>query len=344
MSSEMNSAYQTGPGFTPQTAFVRDVLSAEVWLSAMPVMKFDQFTTRKTELGTAKGRTITMNKLGNLKRGGTLVEGQRIQMRAMSQSSTSITVYEKGNAVGFTEELMNSSYVDVMSAASILLGRDFAIVLDLDLRNAALSTPNVIYANGRTARTLIQPGDIFSTAEVRAVMELLDTNNTPRWDGYIVGFIHPHCKTSLVKDDDWWSVNSYNNAEAIYKGEIGMWEGVRFVVTAVMPNGANLAIDSTTSEYVSLGADPTLAAGFAGNLTTIYKSVFFGEAAIAHAQGLPVELRDNGKAEDFGREHGIAWYARWGQGIYESSNSAVVESALGLCAARSGADGQLSSN
>ena len=328
MSSDLNSAYQTGPGFAPQTGFIRDVFSAEVWLSAMPVLKFDQFTTRKTELGGAKGRRIVMNKLGNMKRGGTLVEGQRIQARSMSTSQTTLTVAEKGNAIGFTEELENSSFVDIMSAASILLGRDMAMVLDTDLRDAAMQSPNVIYANGKTARSQLVSTDKLTTDDLRVVMELLDTNNAPRWGEFIIGFVHPHCKTSLVQSDDWLAANTYQNIEALYKGEIGMWEGIRFIVTAVMPNGANLARDSVTGDYISPGADPALAAGVAGNQTTIYKSVFFGEAALAHATSLPVELRDNGGTEDYGREYGIAWYGRWGQGIYEPANSAIVESAL----------------
>ena len=190
-----------------------------------------------------------------------------------------------------------------------------------------MQSPNVVYAGGRSARTQITAQDILDTNTLRAVMEILDTNNTPRWGEYIVGFIHPHCKTSLVKDDDWQTAHQYQGIEALYKGEIGMWEGIRFVISAVMPNGANLAVDANTGDYVSLGADPALAAGVAGNQVHIYKSVFFGQAAIAHATGLPVELRDNGGGEDYGREFGIAWYARWGQGIYETSNSVVVESA-----------------
>lgn len=325
MASEMNTAVQTGTGFSPQQGLIRDVYSAEVWLSAMPVMKFDLFTTRKTELGLTPGRAIVMQKMGNLKRGGTLTEGQRIQMRALSTSSTTISVAEKGNAVGFTEEMIRSSFVEVYSAASVLLGRDMALVLDLDLRNAGLQTPNTIYANGRTARSQLLIGDILDTATIRRGVEVLDTNNTPRWGDYLVCFIHPHQASNLRSDDDWTAAHVYGNQEALYRGEIGMWEGVRFVISAVMPNGASLALDAN-GDYVNLGADPNLALGVAGNQVAVYKALLFGEAAIAHAIGAPVEMRDNGN-QDFGREHGIAWYGRWGSGVYESGNSVVIETA-----------------
>lgn len=326
MSSDMNSAIQTGPGFMPQSGFVRDVLSADVWLAALPVLKFDEFVARRTELGTANGRVIVMNKLGAIKRGGPLQEGQRIQLRSMSNSTTSITVGERGNAVGFTEELIRSSFVDVMAAASILLGRDMAIVLDLELRNAVLTSPNVIYANGRAARTQILSTDLLTTSDIRRAVEILDTNNTPRFGDYLVGFIHPHVASNLRADDDWIEAHKYAAVEGLFRGEIGMWEGVRFVVTGVMPNGANLAKDPNTGDYVNLGADPALANGTAGNQTAIYKSVIFGMAAIAHAIGAPPEMRTS-RGEDFDREWGIAWYGRWGAGLYEASNAVVVESA-----------------
>jgi hypothetical protein len=94
----------------------------------------------------------------------------------------------------------------------------------------------------------------------------------------------------------------------------------------VMPNGGNSAVDSNTGDYVDVGYDPTLESGTSGNLCDIYTAVAFGEYAFAHATALPTELRDNG-VEDFGREHGLAWYSIWGQAILENSNIVVGETA-----------------
>jgi hypothetical protein len=52
----------------------------------------------------------------------------------------------------------------------------------------------------------------------------------------------------------------------------------------------------------------------------------FGEFAFGHAIALPVELRDNG-VRDFGREHGLAWYAIWGTGLLETNHSLRIETA-----------------
>jgi hypothetical protein len=55
---------------------------------------------------------------------------------------------------------------------------------------------------------------------------------------------------------------------------------------------------------------------------TVYSAVMMGDNAFGHAISLPVELRDGGVI-DFGREHGLAWYAIWGFGMI--TDQAVVQ-------------------
>ena len=47
---------------------------------------------------------------------------------------------------------------------------------------------------------------------------------------------------------------------------------------------------------------------------TFYNAFMLGDNAYGHAISLPVELRDSGIL-DYGREHGLAWYAIWGLGL-----------------------------
>jgi hypothetical protein len=73
--------------------------------------------------------------------------------------------------------------------------------------------------------------------------------------------------------------------------------------------------------------DPAYKAGLsATDGTKVYQSVLFGEDYYGYAIGLPVELRDNGVI-DYGREHGLAWYAIWGTGLLNSSRGVVIETA-----------------
>jgi N4-gp56 family major capsid protein len=327
MPSVLNTATASGAGFNQLMDATRDVYSAEIFFSALPILKFDQFTTKKTELGVQPGRTIILPKFGQIKRGGKLREGVRIQTQAMSQSSQGITVDEWGNAIGFAEYLLQTSFYDQLSAASLLLGRDMALTLDLALRDVAVSGVNVVYGGRRAARTQLTSADVFNTVVVKDAVEFLETKNAPKWAGdHYVCFAHPHQLRGLRDDNDWINASLYSGANQIYTGEVGRYEDVRFVSTTVMPNGANSAVDPTTGDTVDIGFDSALANGTAGNQTTVYKAVFFGEYAIGHATGLPVELRDNG-VQDFGREHGLAWYSIFGQSTLEAQNLMVAETA-----------------
>lgn len=328
MSSVLNTAVTTGPGFVQQVNSIRDVYSAEIWLAAMPVTKWDQFSTKKTELGHQPGHTIVMNKLGNIKRGGRLKEGVRMVTQAMSMTQAQISVYENGNAIGFSELLLNTAFLDQLAAASILLGRDLAIVLDLELRDAALGAINTVFGGSKTNRGALVAGDTFDTKVVKDAVEVLEGLNAPKWGGdHYIAFIHPTQARGMRDDNDWIMASHYNNGEgSVYTGEIGRYEDVRFISTTVMPNGRNSTVDPSTGEYVDVGYNPNLANGVNGNQTTIYQAVIFGQYAYAHATALPVELRDNG-VEDFGREHGIGWYSIWGSGILESQSIVVAETA-----------------
>lgn len=328
MPGTMTTALNSGPGFSALLDAVRTVYSAEIYMNALPNMRYDQFVTKKTELGTQPGSTIVMPKFGNIRRGGALTEGVRIQAQAMSLSTLSITVTEQGNAIGMSERLLQTSFYDQMAAAAMLLGRDMALTLDGQLRDTYMTSPNTIYANDRTSRTTLVRGDTLGTRELHRASEVLETNNAPKWaNDFYVLFTHPHCVASIRQTPNWINAQMYAGTGGVFSGEVGRYNDIRVISTTVQPNGSDSTVDSGTGEYSDPGYANALASGVSGNLTTIYQSVLFGEFAAGHAIALPVELRDNG-VQDFGREHGLAWYAIWGSGLLETKNATTIESAL----------------
>lgn len=326
MPSVLNTAVAQGGGSNQMILATRDVFSAEIFYVALPVMKFDQFSTKRSELGVQPGRRIQIPKYNSLKRGGKLVEGRRLNAQPMSMSQSSIEVDEYGNAINFSEMLLQTSFFDQLSAASLLLGRDMAIVLDTVLRDAILLGGNVVYGGGVSARASVTAAGVMTTQVVKDVVEVLQTNNAPKWAGdHYVGFMHPHQGRGLRDDSDWINASLYSGATAIYTGEVGRYEDVRFIVTTVMANGANNAVDPATGDPVDIGYEPTLRGAGAGGIH-LYQAVFFGEYSLGHATALPVELRDNG-VTDYGREHGLAWYSIFGQEILEEQNIVIAETA-----------------
>jgi N4-gp56 family major capsid protein len=327
-SASVHGSAEAGPGFAALVAAVRTVYSGEIYFSALPNLRFDQFATRKTELSAQPGDTISMPKAGTIKRGGTLTEGVRIQAKSMTLSSITMTVDEKGNAIGMTERLLQTSFYDQMAMASMLLGRDLAQVLDKDLRDVALTATTKVYANGKTTRNSLTAADKFTTTTVHAIVERLETNSSPKWmNDFYVCFAHPHQLSDIRLSAGWVNAALYQGAGPLMYGEVGRWGDMRFVSTSVMPNGASSALNDA-GEYADLGYSSALDQLVTGALNTasVYQAVAFGEYSYGHAVALPVELRDNG-VQDFGREHALAWYAIWGQGVLENSNLVIIETA-----------------
>lgn len=301
---------------------VRVVYSKEIEFKAQPTMRFLQFAKVKTELGVEPGLTIQMMTYNNLKKGGALQEGVRITTQALSSTMKEIRVQEYGNAVSVSELSLRSSFRDIMADATTLLARDYALTVDCLLRDTALSVPNVIYgrkdgANKISARKDITANNPLSVATIKDAIEILATNNTPKFEGnYYIAFVHPHQSRLLRDDPRWLDVAKYATPENMLTGEIGKIDDVRFIETTLMPNGAAPSDDPAFKNE--------LKAGVGGNQVDVYQAVVFGQDLYGFAVSLPVELRDNGVV-DFGRERGLAWYAIMGAGILHPERGVVIE-------------------
>lgn len=302
----------------------RVVYAREIEFKALPVMRFFQFATVKTELGTTPGLTIQMLTYDNLKLGGSLTEGTRMNTQALSSSMKSITVKEHGNAIAVSELLLESSFDDVMASATALLGRDYALVMDTSLRDTALSGTNVVYASKSdgtkvSARTGLDATCKFKVSTVKDAVEILATNNAPKYQGTNwICFVHPHQSRDLRDDNAWINASNYGAPEQLFTGEIGRIDDVRFIETTIMCNGKAPESDPAYKRELRNGEE--------SNTVDVYQSVIFGDNYYALAIGLPVELRDNGVI-DFGREHGLAWYSIFGTGLLHDEYGVVIETA-----------------
>lgn len=289
---------------------VRDVYSKEIIHAATPRTKFAQFAKRKEDLKTKPGSSIKFTKFNSITKGGALTEGVALSEKQMSTAEVDITVTEYGNAIKVTEKAIQQSMFDVLDEAVQALGNDAAQVLDDGLRDACLTSTNYVYAQGKANAGALVSGDAFDTEIIKDAVEQLESNNAPKIGGeYYVCFAHPHQLRELRDDNDWIETHKYNGVDQIFRGEVGMYEGVRFISTTQMP--ANTAGESL-AKY--------------GNNIPTWEGVIFGENSFAWAIGLDIELRDGG-IDDYGREHGLAWYAMWGFGLIEEDNIFVLLSA-----------------
>src|ERR1700735_4464569 len=140
--------YSSGQPLSPA---VQTIWSKEILFQAMPILRFEQFAVKKTELGVQPGLTINFMRYNNLPNASQLVEGVRMQTVALTASQFSITVAEQGFAVSVTELLLNASFDDVMASASRLLGRNMAQYLDGSARDTLRQATSLLYGYNKPA-------------------------------------------------------------------------------------------------------------------------------------------------------------------------------------------------
>lgn len=284
---------------------IRAVYSREIIRNSQPRLRFAQFAKKKTDLLVNAGGSIKFTKYSSISKGGKLTEGVNMNEKAMSNSEISITVEEYGNAIKVTEKALQLSIHDELGESAVALANDMAIVLDEEIRDTALLTTNHIYGGQRSAVGDLQANDAFNTTVVKDAAERLSTNNAPKINGqYYICVAHPHQLRQIKDDSAWIGAHQYTSVgiDNIYNGEVGMYEGIRFVETTQMIE--NSATQSNAKYGVAIKT---------------WEAVIFGENSFGWAEALPVEMRDNG-VEDYGRVHGIAWYAMWGFGLIEEQN------------------------
>lgn len=313
---------------------IQTIWSKEILFQAMPILRFEQFAVKKTELGVTPGLTINFMRYNNLGQATQLVEGIRMQSNPLTASQFSITVAEQGYAVAVSELLLNASFDDVMASASRLLGRNMATYLDISARNTLLQASsqlfgyqrdtgainNQVYYNIGTAGSsnASMTGDFnLSSQAIYDTVETLATKNVPRLGETYVGFVHPHQSRWLRNDPQFIEMTKYASPGNFLQGEIGRLNDVVFIETTQVRNVAGGAGTGWTTDTTTNGITT-------GNgASNRYDAIFIGDNAFGHAISLPVELRDAGIL-DYGREHGLAWYAIWGLGLITDTAVAIV--------------------
>jgi N4-gp56 family major capsid protein len=307
---EVTTALASGGGYTTIPEAVRDFYSKEVLFQAQPRCKFLQFAKVKRDLQAVKGKSIVFVKYANLTGGGALDEDDTITPVALAASEITIAVKEQANAIELTEYLMRTSLLDVLGDASKGLANNVASVLDLQFRDAVLTTTNVVYGNGASSSSTMNASSVFNAQTVKDAVQTLEMNNAPKFEGeYYVCFASPMAIRQLMDDPEWINANTYNGRRQIYLGEVGMFSSVIFITTTNMP-------------YMSSAAVVTK---YGGSFTPTKgcESVIFGENAYAWAIALDVELRDDG-IKELGRKHTLGWYGIWGTGLLDENNSVRV--------------------
>ena len=217
------------------------------YFALRPEMYFDQFADVQATNATNPGASVKFTVFADLAAATTaLGEAEDVTPVAMSDAQVTVTLNEYGNATVTTAKLRASSFLPVDPVAANAVGYNAGLSIDTIARNVLQAGDNVIYATGGTdtaaARVDMDVDDTLTAKDIRRAVAQLRGANVPTIGGNYVGFIHPDVSYDLrgITDASGWRDSyKYTNAMPLYNGEIGMFEGVRFMESPRAPLFAN---------------------------------------------------------------------------------------------------------
>jgi len=249
---------------------IQTIWSKEILFQAMPILRFEQFAVKKTELGVAPGLRVNFLRYKNFAVDPTpLTEGVRMTTNALTAEQIAITVAEHGYAVAVSELLLNASFDDVMASASRLLGRQMAQYLDVQARNTLSAATSAVFGYDRSSvqgvndwynegTVATQMSDLdgnykLSTGAVKDAALTLAGKNIPRLGETYVQFVHPKQSRDIRSNPEFIEVTKYAAPGNFMLGEIGRLYDVVFIETTQVKK---LSVNAlyTTSTSVGLPA------------------------------------------------------------------------------------------
>lgn len=200
--------------------------------NAREAMIFTQFGKKQP----MKGNKIEWRKFNTFAKALTpLTEGVIPTGQTFGMTKIEGEISQHGDFTAVSDRLEMESYDDIIFCATEEMGAAEGETYDTLTRNILVAGNSVMYAPNGDAeiddRANITNDCKLTPALVNKAATWLKKNKAPRIDGCYVALIHPSVAHDLRETDEWKEYHKYNAVDPIFKGEIGMIHGVRFVET-----------------------------------------------------------------------------------------------------------------
>lgn len=240
---------------------------------------FRKFADKRPVDVTNPGATVVFQLHNDLSR-VTSALTETVDVDAVALNNTNkvqVTVNEYGNAVTTTERLALESLSAIDPAVADMLSYNLRDSLDALVygvlvnkatgRFAGSSADDEAVVNGvdktTAATTTLQAADVR-----RAVAKLRGANVQPRDGAFYVGMLHPDVSYDLRTEaaasgaNVWREPHTYTEAGVgnIWSGEVGVYEGVKFIESARVEQAASATRTVTTKALASNVATLTTSA------------------------------------------------------------------------------------
>jgi len=217
---------------------------------------FDALATVKPTAQAMPGSSVVFDKASDLAQATTpLTEDTDVTAQTMGNTAVTVTLAEYGSAAGVTRKLQGVSYLGLDPVLANIVGFNAGDSIDQVAQNVMVAGTNVVYAGTATSRVTVAATDIITATRVRKVKASLRASNVMRFGRYYAAVIHPYVALDLREQTGaaaWRDPHTYSSPEMIWNGELGEFEGFRFVESSRATNFANAGVGGTVDVYATL--------------------------------------------------------------------------------------------
>jgi len=232
----------------------------------------------------------------------------------VSDTQKSITLAEYGNAVKPSKKLKLTSFLNMDLAVPQEVSKNMEESVDIVARDILVAGTNVFYSGSASSRATVTAASNFSAANARRCRQFLVGKNTPPPPGsnLYVGYIHPDVSYDLMGETGqaaWTAPHAYVDTMNFYAGEIGSFNGVRWVENA------------NARFFADAGSPGTV---------DVYATIVCGRQALGEAVGEAQHMVISGPFDDLQRFISIGWYGMLGFGRIRENSLVRFESASSI--------------
>ena len=250
------------------TDFNQNAYDLRAWFALRPELYFDAAADVGSTDESMRGKAVIFTIVNDLAIQSTaLVDGVDVTPIAISDSQVTVTLTEYGAAVVTSAKMRGTSFVDIDPVTSNLIGFNAGLSVNAVARAALDAGTNVMYASGLgatalgavTARSAVTTTTTLGTIDIRAARARLASMNSQRFGNLYNGFIHPDLVADLMGEtigssqvQGWTAAQVYSDPKNVLNGEIGSYQGVRWIETPTAPvyQGAGSASSNVYGTFI----------------------------------------------------------------------------------------------
>jgi N4-gp56 family major capsid protein len=293
---------------------VQDALDLMVKAALREIPTARMFVDSRPGNPNMKGATITLEKTEWFDRDAVIAaatplneEADVDSVRAPKPTPVTVTPDEYGFVVTRTRKFANRAFTPPDPIIAQQVAQHQAEVIDYLVQTTMQTGSNVRYANLHEDATTtatdvdeIAADNLINSKDIRRVVTTLRANKALPWYGNTIAcLIHPDVILDLREEtgaDGWRAPQVYGTDQSkIWLGEVGEYEGVRFVQNALVHKAANEALSPVD----------------------VYQTYFFGKNAIVEWVLEEPHAVISPQTDKLGRFHSVGWYGDLGWNVYE---------------------------